>query len=225
VVDDVKIEFSLNAKIFVEPVSGAPGFDTRIIGLKKNRYLLLALPVLPPEVGEGSKVWAYCSELPIGRFETRILRILSDPPLLVMNYPAPLNFEVGERRSGKRHKVFIRVNLQQGKSIESQQGYILNISTTGCLVAGDFSSWLDEVVSFSFRIPGTQEVILGLAKVVRGESGEQGLHWGLEFVDLSQSQLNQLKQFLNSIKDIQKPQGALHTSTEFPNLSRSQRAD
>jgi hypothetical protein len=193
-------DFKFNEQISIEPKSNVPRFQTQIIGIKKNCYLLLDLEPSQPILEEGARVSACLLKSPRHRFESEILQVILDPPILVMKYPVFFKSENIERRSSERHEVSIRINLQHGQRVETREGQILNISATGCLVAGDFSRWLNELVSFSFRVPGTQVIIMGMAEIIRGQVTDQGFQYGLSFVDLPQEQEKRLKQFLNSQK-------------------------
>jgi c-di-GMP-binding flagellar brake protein YcgR len=198
--------FHLNEEVFVEPTAGSRGFHTQIIGLKPHRCLILEHPFNGPEVQAlkaSDAIWVRCFQETVSRFKTQILGILEDPlPCLFVSYPEV--FEEYNLRASSRKKIFLRgrfIDSQHGHPDPSNEGYILDISDSGCLMWGDFVHLVDKEILLSFRVPWTGERIDAKARVVRCEVTEKGIRSGLQFVDLDLEAQEHLRKFISSLKD------------------------
>jgi c-di-GMP-binding flagellar brake protein YcgR len=198
--------FHVNEEVYVEPTEGSPGFHTHIIGFKPHLCLILehpfkdssAHPLRPNEF-----LWIRCLQSTMFRFKSRLLRIIDDPvPLLLLSYPNAVE-EINLRET-ERKKIFLRgtfFDLQDRQNDRSWEGYILDISDSGCLMWGDFVHLVDRDILLTFRIPWTGETIQAKARVVRCEVTDKGIRSGLRFIDVDPETQQRLHEFIGSLKD------------------------
>jgi hypothetical protein len=107
-------------------------------------------------------------------------------------------------RESERKKIFIRATFldsQDRQGEHSWEGYILDISDSGCLMWGDFVHLVDRDIFLSFRVPWTGEKIQVKARVVRCEVTEQGIQSGIQFVDVNAETQERLNQFIKSLEN------------------------
>jgi c-di-GMP-binding flagellar brake protein YcgR len=198
--------FHLDEEAYVEPTSACPGFHTQVVGAKPPHFLILCYPpavsdVRPRKVRDLATI--QCFQQPAVRFTAGILTIVPDPtPLLITEYPFVV--ETLERRRGERKKVFIRgeffATRPNGKK-DAKEGYILDISDSGCLVTGDFVHLMDCQVHLNFRVPWSDQLIKAVGRVVRCEVSGSGIRGGIEFVDMDPKAMDQLKGLVKSLQD------------------------
>jgi c-di-GMP-binding flagellar brake protein YcgR len=143
-----------------------------------------------------------CFEPPVCRFHARIIHMVEEPPLLLLDYPSPESFDEIERRAEERKKLFIRTRFLEGPRFterRSWEGYILDISHSGCLILGESTFLVGQSLFLSFSIPWSGEVIQSDAQVVRSEVTEKGIRSGVKFMALTADNQERLDQFIRSL--------------------------
>lgn len=200
--------FRLHEEILVEPASGSAGFRTNIVGFKPGEYLIVDSPSSqspPSELRINDKMRVRCFQHGACRFETRIRHLIQDPtPLLFLDYPHSV--EEIDRRGSERKKIFIRgtyLDLLNHKGRRSWEGYILDISDSGCLMWGDFVHLVDREIMLSFQVPWTGEKIQAKARVMRCEVTDKGILSGLKFTAMDSENRGRLDGLISSLKDDQ----------------------
>ena len=198
--------FQVEEEVYVEPTAGSPGFHTHVVGFKISHCLILEHPFTDSgahQVRVNDPLWIRCFRKTVLRFRVRVLRILREPiPLLLLEYPKTVE-EINLRESDRK-KVFLRgsfLDLRDKKSDRSWEGYILNISDSGCLMWGDFVHLVDRDVLLSFRVPWTGEKIQAKARVVRCEVTDKGIRSGLKFIDVDPDTQARLNGLLKSLEE------------------------
>jgi c-di-GMP-binding flagellar brake protein YcgR len=203
--DEMERKFQLNEDLFVETESFSFGFNSRIIGVKQERFLLLDPPPDPPgssQLKVDDTVRVKCFQTPIVRFETQILRVVSNPPMLLLRYPTSESMQRADRRGQKREKIFLQLtctDLEERESTESFEAYMLDISHWGCLILSDCPLRLGGSVLLSFRVPWLGESIEVKGRVVHSISTERGNRSGMQFIESDpdhQERLNEFVRFL-----------------------------
>lgn len=204
--------FQVHEQVYVEPTASSPGFHTVVLGFKVSHCLILEHPfeglgahrLRPKDV-----LWIRSFREKVIRFRAKILRVLKDPlPMLIVEYPRTV--EEIDFRESDRKKVFLRgafLDLKERKPDRAWEGYILDISETGCLMWGEFVHLVDRDVLLSFRIPWTGELIKAKARVVRCEVTDRGVRSGLKFLDMDEATREKLKAFMEILegkKDVAK---------------------
>jgi len=197
--------FKLNGEVFIEPGKGIDGFYSKIIGIKEQLYIIIDNPLsreksdlIPPL----TPVWIrYFHEI-IYRFKSRILKVIHEPtPLLFVQFP--LIVEKIEYRKDGRKKVFIQAyiyDLHQKVRRVAVRGYILDISMTGALILADLTHLIEKDVLLVFRVPWLKGTFNLKARVLRCEASKDGVRSGVQFFDLSNSNLIDLEKMIRSIE-------------------------
>lgn len=210
--------FQVEEEVYVEPTAGSPGFHSHVVGFKVSHCLILEHPFNNSgahQIRLNDLLWIRCFRNKVLRFKVKVLYILRAPiPLLFLEYPR--TFEEINLRESDRKKVFLKgtfLDLRDRKPDRSWEGYILDISDSGCLMWGDFVHLVDRDVLLNFRIPWTGENIRAKARVIRCEVTEKGMRSGLKFIDLDDETRSRLQSLLKSLED----QG-LKTIVSEPNL-------
>jgi|Deesub1362B_J571_1020462.scaffolds.fasta_scaffold04375_5 c-di-GMP-binding flagellar brake protein YcgR len=200
------IPFHLNEELYVEPTARSSGFHSHLVGVKPNQLLILDYPFWEStayEIVRSDVLWVRCFRHTVYRFRSVVLGVTKDPvPLLFLEYPQ--NIEEMEVRGSQRKKIFIRgrfLDLRDRTGRRSWEGYILDISDTGCLMWGDFVHLVDQDILLSFQVPWTGEKIQAKARVVRCEVTEKGIRSGLKFMDLTPETHRRLQKFIGSLKE------------------------
>lgn len=198
--------FQVEEEVYVEPTAGSPGFHSRVVGFKVSQCLILEYPFTDSgahQIRINDLLWVRCFRNKVLRFKVKVLYILKIPiALLFLEYPETVE-EINLRESDRK-KVFLKgtfLDLRDRKPDRSWEGYILNISDSGCLMWGDFVHLVDHEVLLNFRIPWTGEVICAKAKVIRCEVTEKGVRSGLKFIDLDDEARQRLQGLLKSLED------------------------
>jgi c-di-GMP-binding flagellar brake protein YcgR len=196
----------VNEEVYVEPTAGSPGFHTHVLGFKPGHFLLLEHPFKESgahQIKMNDSMWIRCFQNIVFRFRTRVVQITTSPiPLLFVEFPKTVE-EINLRESARK-KIFIRATFldpQDRQGDHSWEGYILDISDTGCLMWGDFVHLVDRDILLTFRIPWTGERIQVKARVVRCEVTDQGIQSGLKFVDVGEKTQERLNQFIASLEN------------------------
>lgn len=73
-----------------------------------------------------------------------------------MNKPG---LDGSERRTDRRHKVNLRVNMTRGESPEVE-GYVTNLSTGGCFVESDTKVSEDDLVKLRLNLTGRGDLTI-----------------------------------------------------------------
>ena len=198
--------FQVQEQVYVEPTASSPGFHTLVMGFKVSHCLILEHPfegMAAHRLKTGDVLWIRSFREKVVRFRVRLLRVLREPlPMLIVEYPKTVE-EINLRES-ERKKVFLRgafLDLKERKSDRAWEGYILDISETGCLMWGEFVHLVDRDVLLSFRIPLTGELIKAKAKVVRCEVTDKGVRSGLKFLDMDESTREKIKAFMKVLEE------------------------
>jgi c-di-GMP-binding flagellar brake protein YcgR len=198
--------FRLNEELEIEPAAGCPGFHSFIVGIKTEQCLILDHPFSDSHVHQiraNDAIWVRFTRKSVYRFRTRVMRIIIDPiPLLFLSYPQTIQ-EV-KRREGERKKVFLRATTSDLKTRGRQwsnEGYILDISRSGCLMWGDFGHLVDQSIHLTFTVPWSGSEIGIPAKVVRCEATEEGFRAGVQFVDLDPKKTAELEDFVKFLNE------------------------
>jgi hypothetical protein len=130
--DEMKHEsspkFDLHERVYIEPTACCEGFQTQIVGLEESRWLILKHP-----------------------FSDSWLHRLRPKDLIWGSV-----VEESNRRGSERKKTFIDCQVCDPRphhSRHSWEGYILDISKSGCLILGGFVNLLDRDILLSFRLP------------------------------------------------------------------------
>lgn len=198
--------FQVGEQVFVEATGNSPGFHTYVVGFKPPLCLILEHPLVDSwahrlKVNDG--VWVRCFRDKLIRFRTRIVRILKEPiPLIFVEYPKTVE-HINLRRS-ERKKVFLKgifLDLKEKRPDRTWEGYILDISDTGCLMWGDFVHLVDREVLLNFTVPWTRRNIQAKARVVRCEVTEKGMKSGLQFLDLDEDTKKGLQELLQALEE------------------------
>ncbi len=197
--------FQVEEEVYVEPTAASPGFHSHVVGFKVPHCLMLEHPFADSgahQIRIGDVLWIRCFRNKVLRFGVKVLHILKNPiPLLFLEYPRTVE-EINLRKS-ERKKVFLRgtfLDLRERKPDRAWEGYILDISDSGCLMWGDFVHLVDREVLLSFRVPWTGQDVSAKARVVRCEVTEKGIRSGLKFVDLDDETRSRLKELLKSLE-------------------------
>jgi c-di-GMP-binding flagellar brake protein YcgR len=198
--------FQIQEQVYVEPTASSPGFHTIVLGLKVSHCLILEHPfegMGAHRLKAGDVLWIRCFKEKVVRFRARVLRVLREPlPMLIVEYPKTV--EEIDLRGSERKKVFLRgafLDLKERRSDRAWEGYILDISETGCLMWGEFVHLVDRDVLLSFRIPWTGELIKAKAKVVRCEVTDKGVRSGLKFLEMDESTKEKIKAFMKVLDE------------------------
>ena len=200
--------FYLNEEVYIEPMSGAPGFKSLVVGVKPDHCVILDLSQSETDTYQlkvHDAVWVRCFKDAVFRFRSQILNMIEEPvPLIFVEYPRSV--EDVDLRSGDRKKIFIRgefLDLGDSDGRRSWEGYILDISDSGCLIWGDFVHLMDKDVLLSFQIPWSGESIQTKARVMRCEVTEKGIRSGLMFIDMTPDTHRRLQEFIGSLMEHQ----------------------
>jgi c-di-GMP-binding flagellar brake protein YcgR len=202
----MKREFTLNEAVYFEKELGSSGFHTRIIGSKAGHYLLLDLLSEHPIVVRlkvNDRVWIHCLRPPACRFETRVLAVIKDNSLLVLRYPPPQAITMIEHRKNERQKVFLPAACHELYDYDKKlvwEGFLLDISESGCLVLGDLSLFFDKKILLSFQIPWTKERIQIKGRVVRCEVTDTEFQSGLRFTDMDADTHKRLEEVIEYLQ-------------------------
>jgi hypothetical protein len=160
--DEMKHEsspkFDLHERVYIEPTACCEGFQTQIVGLEESRWLILKhsfsdswLHRLRPK----DLIWGRYFKGAAIRFMTKVINTIENPiPLIFLEYPSVV--EESNRRGSERKKTFIDCQVCDPRphhSRHSWEGYILDISKSGCLILGGFVNLLDRDILLSFRLP------------------------------------------------------------------------
>jgi len=198
--------FELNEEVYIEPTAASPGFHAKVVGLKAKSFLILECPIGQSGVNQiraGDSIWVRCFENAVFRFKGKVLRVLKEPAaLMFMEYPASI--EEINLRTSERKKIFIRgsfLDLQERGKKRQWEGYILDISDSGCLMWGDFVHLVDKDILLSFTIPWTGERIQAKARVVRCEVTDKGIRSGLKFIDVDPETHKRLMGFISTLRE------------------------
>ncbi len=198
--------FHVNEEVYIEPTAGSQGFHTHVVGFIAGRCIILDRPFKESgshRLKANDSLWVRCFQSSVFRFRTRVLGIIEDPvPLFFVEFPRATE-EINLRES-ERKKIFVRgtfLDLQDRKADRSWEGYILDISDTGCLMWGDFIHLVDRDILLSFRVPWSGQKIQTKARVVRCEVTDKGIRSGLQFLDLDSETEKALRGFIASLKD------------------------
>jgi hypothetical protein len=198
--------FHVNEEAYVEPTETSPGFHTHVIGFKPHRCLIVEHPFEDPAthpLRPDEVLWIRCLQSTMFRFKSRLLRVINDPVrLLLLEYPTSVQ-EINLRES-ERKRIFLRgtfFDLDDRQNERSWEGYILDISDSGCLMWGDFVHLVDRDILLTFRIPWTGEKIQVKARVLRCEVTEKGIRSGLRFIDVEPETHHRLDEFIGSLTD------------------------
>lgn len=198
--------FQLNEEVYIEPTAASPGFHAKVVGLKAKSFLILEYPFAESgshQIKAQDFVWVRCFETAVFRFKTRVMRVLKEPVgLMFLEYPTSI--EEINLRTSERKKIFIRgsfLDLQDRGGRRHWEGYILDISDSGCLMWGDFVHLVDKDILLSFTIPWTGEKIQAKARVVRCEVTDKGIRSGLKFIDLDPETHKRLMGFVSTLKE------------------------
>jgi len=198
--------FQVEEEVYVEPTAGSPGFHSHVVGFKVSHCLILEHPFTDSgayQIRINDLLWIRCFRNKVIRFKVKVLYILKTPlPLLFLEYPRTVE-EINLRESDRK-KVFLKgtfLDLRDRKPDRSWEGYILDISDSGCLMWGDFVHLVDRDVLLSFRVPWTGENIRAKARVIRCEVTEKGIRSGLKFIELDEETRCRLQGLLKSLED------------------------
>ncbi len=196
----------LHEEVYVEPTAGSSGFHTFVVGLKPGQCVLLEHPFKESDVHPikvGDILWVRCFQHAVFRFKARILRIIKDPiPLIFLEFPKTV--EEINLRASDRKKIFIKgtfLDLQNRAPDRSCEGYILDISESGCLMWGDFVHLVDRDILLTFRVPWTGEQIQAKARVIRCEVTDKGIRSGLKFIEVKPEAEHRLRDFIETLKE------------------------
>lgn len=196
----------MEEELYVEPTAASPGFHTHVVGFKAPQCLILEHPFLDSgahQIKPRDPLWIRCFRNTVLRFQVRVLRTLKDPvPLIFTEYPKTVE-EINLRES-HRKKVFLRgsfLDLRDRGYRRSWEGYILDLSDSGCLMWGDFVHVVDKDILLSFKVPWTGEKIQAKARVVRCEVTDKGIRSGLKFMELDEHTRSRLKALLESLEE------------------------
>lgn len=197
--------FQVEEELYVEPTAASPGFHSQVVGFKVSQCLILEHPFTDSgahQIRTNDLLWVRCFRNKVLRFRVKVLHILKSPmKLLFLEYPKTVE-EINLRESDRK-KVFLRgtfLDLKDSKRDRSWEGYILDISDSGCLMWGDFVHLVDRDVLLNFRIPWTGENIRAKARVVRCEVTDKGMRSGLKFIDLDEGTRSRLRTLLKSLE-------------------------
>lgn len=194
--------FALNEDLLVETESRSFGFNSRIIGVKPHHYLVLDLPLDLPGTSQlkvDDKVRVNCFHAPIIHFQSKILQILDNPPLLVLEFPPPEAIQKADRRSSQRVKLLFQascIDLQE-EPRDPFEVYLLDISDAGCLISVDVAPPVGHNLLLSFQIPWSREDIQTKARVIHSYDTERGTRCGVEFVDMDPENQKRLDAFID----------------------------
>jgi hypothetical protein len=191
--------FYLDEELQIEPTGKSPAFSARLVGLKRKIYLLVdcadadfeRIKLEPEEV-----VWVrYPCNMPF-RFKSKVLNLVKEPtPVIFLEYPRFIE-EINFRRS-ERKKTFIRgqfAYLRKNGRRHSGDGYILDLSDSGCLMWDDFVHIMDRHVLLRFHVPWNGAKVQAKAQVVRSDVTHNGLCSGLKFIDLDPLTQKQIRE-------------------------------
>lgn len=121
----------------------------------------------------------------------------------VLNRPASeidLNVAVCELLgiSLRRHvRTFVKMKVDATVGQSTHFATIANISLGGVLVQSEHPIRLGEIIKLSFFLPGDDDSVSPIARVVREVPGEDG-GYGCEFLDLSESARRRIHDFVTS---------------------------
>ena len=170
-------------------------FNTTLIGLKPQKFLLLELPNIVKRgelldrmlMNNNLMVRTIC-ELTTGEclaFETAVDAIVKSPhPLVYLNYPLQLVFH--QLRKENRKHLFITASLLNKAQGVQAQGTIVDISTGGCRLELDHDEIVDNQednqLQIRFTEPGSgSEVTRQVRLCSRHKKGSSGVYLGLAF--------------------------------------------
>lgn len=198
--------FQVEEEVYVEPTAASPGFHSHVVGFKVSQCLILEHPFTESgahQIRVNDLLWIRCFRSKVLRFKVKVLHILKSPiPLLFLEYPRTVE-EINLRESDRK-KVFFKgtfLDLRDKKRDRSWEGYILDISDSGCLMWGDFVHLVDRDVLLNFRVPWTGENISAKARVIRCEVTEKGMRSGLKFIDVDDETRKRLQELLKSLEE------------------------
>lgn len=200
--------FRLNEAVHVETTAGSTSFSTCIVGVKPDVFLILEHPHTEtdaPALRPQDIVGVRCPQNDFLQFTSKVIQVLEDPiPLIFVQYP---RFAEGtNQRRDERKMVFIRGEFQKLHSNVPgpfKNGYLLNISESGCLMWSNAVEHLDQEVLLAFRIPWCGTAVRARARVVRCEVTDGGVKSGLEFVELRPEARMEIRQLLQSLDERQ----------------------
>jgi hypothetical protein len=194
--------FHLDEMMQIEPMSNKEGLSARLVGLKLGHYLILELSngeFKTPALEPNDAVWVRYPPSMVFRFRSKILNLIHEPTALaVIKYPACIE-ETNFRRS-ERKKIFLPsefLYVQKNGNRRSWEGYILDISDSGCFMWDDSIHVKDCSIWIRFRSPWKGNWIQTKARVVRREITDTGICNGLKFFDMDQETRDHLREFVH----------------------------
>jgi hypothetical protein len=129
--------------------------------------------------------------------------------------------ENGERRDSAREKILMPVNIlfANGGGKTLLEGFILDISASGCLILADLSYFVDRNVHLTFRMPWTDQEVQARAKVIRCSASRTGIQSGLQFSQLFPEARMRLLELINWLKDVNGFRAVLKMQNLTPSLN------
>jgi len=184
--------FDLNERLQIEPTRTTKEFSAPIIGLKLRNCLILdctGVKFGSSRLKSGDELWGRCIRRQTIRFRSKILKIVDEPiPLMFLEYPRSV--EVVDFRSAERNKTFIRSEFSYLKTNGNNgndhagEGYILDISSSGCLLWDDFIHIMDHDILLTFEVPWLGKRMKVKARIVRSDIVDTGICSGMQFIDM-----------------------------------------
>jgi hypothetical protein len=199
-------KFTLESDVEFDPTSSRPGFRARVVGMKKDSYVILehslsdtALQQLPPN----QRIWGRSSHGMFFRFRARVIGFLTKPLPLLLLAP-PDYFEEVNVRARERRKVFLPAVFSDPTDLARSrvgEGFVLDLSETGCQVSSGIRLPDNRDLQMSFQVPWTKEKFLTKARIIRSELTTEGFRSGVRFLEMDGPTQERLKQLLDFLQE------------------------
>ena len=195
----------VGTKVVLEFIESGQAFESKILDWIEQKSLFIAAPDNAHnfvELKVGARVIVEIHAEEIYRFQSEI----SDYQISnLISLTCPAIIEQGGRRRASRHKVFIKTDISYKKdSLRTSylQGYMLDLSLTGCSVLVNLSHLLQKEVELTFKIPWTDETIQVDGRVVRFDTDEHGSRSGIQFNRVKDDLLKRLTRCIENLENI-----------------------